>query len=362
MVARIIHIDEREQVKQTIVERIDVENVLRAYGVHFKRSGGRNQLSSRDCPADRHGDGDAFRFDTVKKLWQCFKCNTKGDVFHYIAAMEGLDCSRDFGQVKARAANLADVDLAETNTDEWRAKNEERERDRERRYKEQIAAELRATASAKERANGYWSSLTLRHDAGVRYLASRGIKIVPSFVRFDRCDTTFADDFSTEGAPVLAVHNFDDGEICGVVRRRIPPIQGYKPSVKAPTLTGTTAKGTLAHSISDIVSGVDVIVLEGIVDSITAPSIWPDAVVLGANGTGAMHQVIFRAAQRARRVHAQLHVVAHADEKHQGHKAVARGLKMARALGMQLGDDLHVVQLDGAKDLNDAHRAGWRPS
>lgn len=360
-VGKIIPFNDRDQQKAAVIEGIEIGALLRAYGIAFRRGGGRNQLCSRDCPTDRHSDNDAFRFDEVKKLWQCFKCNTKGDVFHWIAAMEGVDCGREFPAVLARAAEIADVDLQAMKSAEWAAKNEERQRERERRYQDQMELERRAAGDASARAAANWGSLFLHHEEGVAYLASRGIVRIPRFVRFDRRDAAFADSFSADGSPAIAVRDLDKGEICGIVRRRIPPFT-FRPGTKAPTLTGTRGNGTLAGAIADIGAGQDAIVLEGIVDTITASVLWPDAVVLGANGTGPMNTVIVHAAKRVRRLRGRLFVVSHADAKQQGQKAVAKGMRIACGLGLRPGNDLRIVELDGAKDLNDAHRAGWRPS
>lgn len=356
---------DRDDLKREIVERIDVRHLLLTYGCKIKRGGGRNEWQSPDCPHERHKDADAFRFNEVKKRWQCFKCNVDGDVFTFIALAEGLDCQRDFLRVREIAASIADVDLNAHRTPEWQAAREQRERQREQRFREQMEREERDAANAQQRAAGYWDSLLVRHDGGERYLASRGLQAshLVDVVRFDHVGAAFADPFTADGSPSLRVFDFDHGNVCGIVRRRIPPIAGYKPSVKAPTLTGTMGTGTMGHRIQDIEPGGEVKVTEGIMDTLTSVDVFPEAVTLGANGTSVLPKVIFYAARRVRQLGARMTIYAHVDAKQQGEKAVLQGVKMAESLGMRFGVDIRVAELGKAKDLNEAWASRkWRPT
>src|SRR5262249_10594254 len=143
----------------------------------------------------------------------------------------------------------------------------------------------REDAAAIARATTYWNSLPLRHALGERYLEGRGIADIADTrgrVRFDRTDAPGRDHSSSDGAPALA--RPPGRGIAGVVRRRLPEVVARDPrAVKAPSLTGCRSSGTMAYALAEIEAERDVIVTEGIADTITALAAWPQAVVLGAN-------------------------------------------------------------------------------
>jgi hypothetical protein len=352
--------------RNEVAEQITVKALLDAYGLRYRRGGGRHELESNECPARTDHGSFVFRFNEKKKLWQCLGCATRGDAFGFVAAMEGWDCKADWARVLEQTAQIAGV-VPSTVSPQERAQRlavfRQARADRERAERE--AAE-REAAAAIARATGYWEALPSRHGAGERYLDRRGVGNVVELhgrVRFDRTDAPGRDHWSSDGAPTLALHDLHGRGISGIVRRRLPDVVAADPrGVKAPSLTGCRGSGTMAHALAEIEPGRDVVVTEGIADTITGLVAWPEAVVLGANGTGPLPTVILESARCVARARGRLFVVPHADERGQGEHAVSAGTKGALAAGLRAGYDLVVVELGNAKDLNDAWCAGWRPT
>lgn len=348
--------------RDEVLERISIRDLLSAYGFNYRRGGGRNELQSKECSQRSDHSDFVFRFNEEKKRWQCFTCGTRGDVFTFIAEMEGLSCRDEFPAVLARAAEIAGVvpsiappEERARRTQEIRAARAERERAQQA---EAEADDARAIATA----SAYWNALPAIHPAGERYLAKRGLAPHP-MIRFDLAAHPARDTWSSDGAPSLAIHDLRDRGISGVVRRRLPSIVDActRGGVKAPTLTGCHGNGTMAHPMSAIADDRDVVVTEGIADTMTALFAWPDAVVLGANGVGPLPTIIQHAARAARPRRGRLLLVPHADQRRQGELAVIPGARFAMQAGFRLGADLVIVTLGRAKDLNDAWCAGWRP-
>lgn len=350
--------------RDEVNDKIGVEDLLRAYGFQFRPKDGRHraELESKSCPTYTPGHSEpAFHFNKQKKLWNCKKCATDGTVFDFIMKID----NSDFPAALARAAEIAGVDAETLPPDERKRRNEERGRIRLAERQAQQQEEESDDEKAMQIASRYWPVLALRDQAGERYLRKRGIEDVLHLggrVRFDQADHPYCDAWSSDGAPSLAVHDLRGRGVAGVVRRRLPEIiERDRREVKAPTLTGAKGRGSMGFALNEIERGRDVIVTEGIVDTLTAMTAWPDAIALGANGTGPLPDVIHQAAERVLRARSRMLVVPHADERRQGEIAVLAGTKRAIAMGLRLNYDLIVVGLGGAKDLNDAWCAGWRP-
>jgi hypothetical protein len=352
--------------REEVLDKISVAQLLDAYGIRHRRGGGRHELEAKECPHRSDHGGLVLRFNETKKLWRCWSCNTSGDVFAFVAAMEGWDCKTEWARVLARTAEIAGVVPSIVAAEERARRLEVLRQARAEREREAVAAAEREDAAAITRASTYWNALPFRHGLGEDYLERRGVAEVvqrTSRVRFDRRDAPGCDGWSSDGAPSLAVHDLRGRGISGVVRRRLPALVERDPrGVKAPSLTGCRGSGTMAYALTEIERGHDVVVTEGIADTITALVAWPDAVVLGANGTGPLPVVIRASARHVARVRGRLLVVPHADERGQGEDAVAAGTMGALQAGLCPGYDLLVVELGGAKDLNEAWCAGWRPT
>lgn len=357
--------------RDEVAEKIEVRALLAAYGVKFKNGGGRNELQSKECPRRQdHSTPDAFRFNVIKKRWQCFPCNASGDVFTYVAEMENLDCKSEFPAILKRAAEIAGVTTTIVSAEE-RVRRAKEMRDQRVARQIQIDAEerdeeYRATSTA----TAYWNAMRLCDADGERYLRTRGL--TPSNVvqlsgrlRFDCSDHPRRDRWSSDGSPSLALYNLQTNQLDGVVRRRLPDVIDLdhedKRKTKAPTLTGCRGSGAMGNPLSAIRTGCDVIATEGIIDSVTSMIAWPDAVTIGSNGTGPLANVIGEIARRVVAVRGRLLLVPHADEKRQGEDAMRPGVRAAVGAGLRIGFNLKIVDLGSAKDLNEAWTQGWRP-
>lgn len=352
--------------RDEVAEKITAQDLLTVYRVTYRKGGGRNELQAKECPRRRDHSDFVFRFNEASKRWQCFACAIGGDAFTFVAEMEGLDCKADWRRVLARAAEIAVVTPRTERPADHQRRMEKLRADRAARDLAERAQSEVSDTKAISTASAYWRALKLRDPAGEQYLAQRGVPDIARMngrVRFDRTDAPGRDGWSSDGAPSLAIYDLRGRGVAGVVRRRLPSVvERDRRSVKAPTLTGCQGSGTMAYQLADITGGRDVVVTEGIADTITALAAWPEAVVLGANGVGPMPNVVGLAAQRAKKHRGRLYVVAHADKHRQGETAVIPCTRAALDAGLRIESDLILVDLGNANDLNDAWISGWRPS
>lgn len=333
---------------------LDVANVLAAYGIRARRTG--SQLRLRECPrcgAKSSRESVAINASTGRWLHHGHDRDAGGaccgDVLELVAALEGLDCRRDWSRVIARAAELAGVDLElpEHERAERRARRDRELADRRRREADDERARR---AIARSIARQHWASLRGRHRRGEEYLGDRGIDPKPlverDLVRFEAC------------GDVAAAQHTAAGDVINVVRRRIA-VRGDGP--KALGLRGCPTSGTLIGALPDIVHGRDVVLVEGITDALVASLAWPSAVVLGANGAGGLKRIAAAAAPRVRLAGVRMVLVPDQDDV--GRRAMHEAELAAIDAGLELGRSLAVLELRaGGKDLADAWRAGWRPT
>lgn len=322
---------------------LQVEQVIHAYGLKAKRRGSQYRLS--ECPRCRHrSSSEAIAIDATSGSWlhhgaerPAGECS--GDILDLVAACEGIDTRRDFRRVIARAAEMAG--LSDTLSELEREQRLQAARDRARR---DAAAELERLKLNRSTATTEWERLAHRSEEGEQYLRSRALDVDPLIARD-------AVRFSRLG-PVVAIRDADGCPMSTATRQ----LRG-EPKVLA--LTGHSTKGTMIDAVCDIVHARDVIVTEGVADSLTARLAWPDAVVLGANGAGNIPRVVELAIMRVKLAQTRLLLVPHDDEK--GIKNVTEAGRIAIAAGLELHEQLVVVDLP-AKDLNAAWSDGWRPS
>ncbi len=247
--------------------------VLAHYDWPVKRCGA--ELESRACPERSDHSRRAFCINANSGRWQCFPCGTSGDLFDFIAGVEGIALPGGFSLVVERAAAIAgvepSVDAAEraARRAQWTRKRheiEERE-SRERADRERAAVPL---------ATAYWEHLLREHHRGLAYLRERAIddviSVVGDAVRFDPAQG---------GSPAIALFT-STGDIRNVVVRRMPELGGSK----TPGLHRCPTLGTFVNAVCQIEADRDVVLTEGVMDSITARLAWRYAIVLGAHGAG----------------------------------------------------------------------------
>lgn len=200
-------------------------------------------------------------------------------------------------------------------------------------------------------ARAAWNLLSTRSVAGEPYLEARGlwpeVLIVAGVVRF-----------TGAGDVCVALHDLNLGPaIVNVVRRILP--RGGPRNLKVLGLRDCPTSGSLVGHLGQIRRGDDVVLCEGVVDSLAALCAWPGAVIVGAHGAGRMAELAAAVAPRVYQQDARLRIVNDADLT--GIHAAAAAAREAIARGLRPGVDLLDTDLEGAHDLAAAWKAGWRP-
>lgn len=214
------------------------------------------------------------------------------------------------------------------------------------RFAAEIAAEDARRAQLLVAMPSTWAELDARSIVGENYLRSRAV--APSELRH-------AVRFSAAGEPALSMRATDTGAITGIQYRKLEGEQ------KVIGQFGSVAKGAALHGrLAELDSdGVDVAVLvEGVVDTLTAIQAFPGCAIFGAPGAGHLGSLATAIAERVLEVRGWLLIVP--DDDDDGVRNAARAVKAAQKAGLVLENNLHVVDLGDAHDLNDAWGGGWR--
>ena len=104
----------------------------------------------------------------------------------------------------------------------------------------------------------------------------------------------------------------------------------------------------------------EVVLTEGVMDSITARLAWPYAIVLGAHGAGNMPKVARVAAPLVAKLGTRMLVVPHQDKS--GIESARAACVSALDAGLSIRKGTLRIVKTGEKDLNDAWTRGWRPA
>jgi phage/plasmid primase-like uncharacterized protein len=318
--------------------------VLRHFGLEMRPAG--DELRGRLCPSCGKRARESVALNVNSGRWSCFAHGCCGDLFSFVAGLAGLDVRRDFGRVLEVAAEIAGVEPTTDPEEAIRFRRRQIEREAAERI-EQAARRARREADARTRASVEWTGLTrhLQSAPGRQYVRSRGLDpqelLKCSVIRF-----------YPSGDVATPLWGFDDGELVNVVRRRIcdedPKVLGLK---DCPTA------GTMGARVRDISDKAITIIVEGVADSWTAMTAWPDATVLGAHGAGNLPKVAEAARTRLARATGRIVIVPHRD--HAGAQATA-AVRSRLVDGGVATARIAVLEL-AYKDLNDAWLAGWRP-
>jgi hypothetical protein len=332
---------------EEIRRALDTRTVLDFYGWKARRSA--DELESSACPQRSDHSRRAFVINANTGRWQCFPCSTSGDLLDFIAQNERLSIKGDFPTVLTKAAEIAGVEASDITAEERKRRRDEWRKERERQEAEARQQRREMEAAAVPTASAYWNDMPRAHERGIEYLAQRGISAhyCRGFVRFDP---------HHGGAPSLALHT-SKGEVRNVVRRR-PPELGEP---KTPGLPECPTAGTLINSIRDVMlcGNRDVIITEGVFDSITAAIAWPKAIILGAHGAGNIPKIAKLAAREVAKIKRRLFFVPHEDRR--GFESVLEAMQYVHDARLLVRDETVCIIKTGAKDLNAAWERGWRP-
>ena len=338
---------------------LTAERVLDHYQFPTRRAG-RDELVARACPRRADHSRRAFLINVDTGRWRCYPCNIGGDALRLVAEFERLSDKTEFPAVLAKAAEIAGVGPHDLPEEERHRRREARRLERERAEQARRAERTRVEAAAVPRATSYWGRACDRRNAhGEAYLDARGVGAALRFdlIRFDR---------RLAGSPAIALHT-RDGKIRNVVRRLLPDVRQFLPELeleddtKVIGLRHCPSAGTLVNAVSEIeIVRRDVVVTEGVFDSITAALAWRKAIVLGAHGAGNLPSIVRAAAPHVAKIKTRLVLVPHDDKA--GYQASKEACKAAQAAGLSVIDGTLHIEKTGAKDLNEAWLRGWRPA
>ena len=278
-----------------------------------------------------------------------------------------MDAQREFPAVLALAAELAGVAPCDATISVDRThRQSERQRAAVERQRQRDADDAERNERAVVIATAEWDAMLRRKLAGEWSLEYRGLEVL-----IGRSDVVR---YSLPGWPSVALHA-SDGRVINVVTRRFSDADVVPPRIapqltwphvirradepKVRGLTGCPTMGTMVGRLDDITDNTDVILVEGLFDTLTAKAAWPMAVILGAHGAGNLPKIAALAAPLVKRHRGRLLLTVDADAAGERHSEAAGAA--ALAAGLVLDHDLLIVDIDGHHDLNDAWRAGWRP-
>lgn len=335
--------------------RAQVHSVCAALGIEGR---GRREIESQSCPRAQHNRRRSCVIDVRRGVWNCLACCQGGDMIDMVAAARGLDIRRQFGEVLAAAAALTGVRPVSADpfdAERRRAEVAARAAAERRRIAREEAEDAARQAEAIALAAATWPTLPLESERGEAYLRSRGLDPEPlrGHVRYPG-----------DGIAV-ALHD-RAGAVRNIVTRRYPELVTDEDDRKAIGRLACPSAGTLLGTVADLGEGFDVAVItEGVFDTIAAALTWPTCVALGAHGAGQMASVATVAARRLRELReagvirgpGALYIVPHFDDA--GVREGIAAVQAARAEGLELDRDLHLVDLDHHNDLADALAAGW---
>lgn len=323
---------------------LTVRAVLDAYAHPIRRSGQR-EVDSTACPRRKDHSRRAFTANLQTGAWRCFPCGIAGDPIRLVAEFEQLSDRDDFPAVLLRAAEIAGVGASTLSDQERHVRALRWRNERERRETQEKFRRVEREYAAIPKATDYWASLQPRHPRGENYLRERGVidALERDLVRFD---------LRHDGSPAIVLHT-RDGRIRNVVRRRFPALG----EPKTPGLPACPTAGTLVGSLVAPLS--DVIITEGVIDTLTAHLAWPEATVLGAHGANNLATIVRAVAPLLVRNSGRMLLVPHNDTAGKAACSVAGRAAVEAGLSTSTGSLLLVHHRE--KDLNDAWRKGWKP-
>lgn len=375
--------------REDVVAALRVEDVINHYGIKI-RWGGRWGRARRCVRTDHSSDAFAIARDG---MWHCWSCDEGGDLLRLIAIGEQIDVRDDFSRVLEVAGAMAGL----TAEDDFGGPVKPTPRPRpEAPPVEPIDKRL---AAARKRAKWVWQRLRDRasHAAisrGGRLLADsylEGVRRIPvdairgredyrdtPLIIESSLDTSRLPDlqklarmFSQPGIAV-PVRSPIDGELVDIRVRRFDP-KGDQPKIVGMLGGVTSHERELlgCYGFPHEPEHDSAVVVEGLVDYLTALAMFPDHDVLGAVDAGSLPLVAGIAARAvaARGESGRILLVEHADgltkagQPGAGDRSMNEepnaALKIAiRTLGPRRVGWLFCGGGEGIKDLNDMWRAG----
>jgi len=343
--------------------------VLAHFQVEARRAG--HELRTNACPSCGARSRDAVCIHAETGLWFDHAHGCQGNVLDLVAGFAGLDRRKDFPRVLAVAADIAGVSPTAVDDREVEARRAQRRREQEAEMQRQRSSAIAARELARDRAEDIWNRLFPLTRAGTLYLQTRGLEALAGrsqIVRFAPVPNTPETPWHRRTRKLMGcgacvpVHDLADGAITNVVTRRFE-VHGDESKVVAlpecPKVIGDRVIGTFGRWVDFRTAALDVVLVEGVADYLTATLLWPQRLVLGADGAGLLAKIVRFVGPPIAAAGRQLFLIPHADDAGERFN-VAAGQAAVQA-GLRAGNTLQFVDLGPHKDLNDAHCAGAVP-
>jgi hypothetical protein len=372
-----------------------VPGVLAHFGIENRKFG--DEYKTAHCPdCGPRSRRDAVAINAITGQWQCHAHGCHSSIVDLVALYAGLQRS-DFAKALQLTAEIIGIAPSSTNESERQARRSQAQQRLLEQQRRQTDEDAQRDAQARTTAPTVWQSLQWRNAEGEAYLHKRGLgelvargigeraDLVDTVNVHNRGDGPVLSDVILKFAPVRVMSEtarmldvpaicvparcFVNGSIVNVVSRAIQPIKDRKvfglPKLPKQGAFGAWLPnwGRLGSEPHDINR---VILVEGLVDYLTARLAWPRALVIGADGSNMLPKVAAQIAPTIAKTGTRLLIVPHRDGETPsvnaaGQRAAIEAIKAAIAGGLRMNITVGFLHLR-ANDLNDAWCAGWRPA
>lgn len=266
--------------------------------------------SSRCGEADHSTDAFGLKRDGH---WHCWACDRGGDLLALVAAGAGISLASDFPGVLKAAAEIAGID----DDDSWGAPPKPPPIARPPLPPEVPVSDR--IKLARKRALWVWERLREDERAVGLYLRTRGLdaqRVMPfesirtTPMRMERPGADAKPELvslwrtMTPLAMVVPVRSVEDGAYVDLRARRYEPLEGQPKIVgmlggitSAPAEAGRARQLVGCYGSPHQVDADLIVVVEGLMDYLTAMQVWPNAQILGAVEAGSMALVAGHAAR-----------------------------------------------------------------
>ena len=329
--------------RNEVLAGLTVDAVLAHFQVAGRR--GATEFRTARCPVCGARSSRAVTISLATGRWKCHGHGHQGDLLDLVAGYAGLPIATDFPAVLACAAQISRVGPRPTTSS----------------CVPPVPPAPAAFAAA-------WVALPPVAGAVAALLRARGLATLldrPEVVRGTPTVPLGATPWWRQAMRLLRpaglvvpTYALADGALINLSCRRAAPGTGPK-IVALPGVAKTAAgvpRGAFGAWHTFASQPRDVVVVEGLVDYLTAIVRFPDHLVLGAEGADLLAGVVREIAPAIAAARRALTLVPHQDAA--GTAALTAALARAAAAGLVRGQDLRVLDVSPAKDLNEAHGRG----